>query len=77
MAAHRLIVLPSVKDNSTGGRLHGIQRHVELQHIDMGLADDAEKPVLDMVANQFFNRLRVQMARLGHPRRLNQGPPPG
>ena len=30
----------------------GIQRQIELQHIDMGLADQAEQPAFDMAADQ-------------------------
>ena len=43
---------PCPQTSSAAGAMHGVQIHIELQDIDMRLADDAEHPSIDMVLDQ-------------------------
>src|SRR6266436_5419380 len=50
-----------------------VQSQIQLKDVDMWLAEEAQKPALDVVGNELANLVFRQIARLGHPRDLEIG----
>src|SRR4029077_6941781 len=51
----------------------GIQRQVQLQHVHMRFAKQAQEPALDVVDNELADLVFGQVARLGHAGHLEIG----
>src|SRR6185312_7209891 len=61
------------QSSSSLARAHGVQRQVQLQHIDMRLADNAQETSFDVVVDQLVHGGFGKPSRLRYARHLEIG----